>query len=147
VRSGEAQPQWSPDINLGPPPIIPQDYIPEPDVRLNIYVRLARLANPDEIEAFAEEVEDRFGTPSHEFLDLLAIAEVAILSRELGVARLEGGPNAIALTFRDGRRPAVKVKPGVEWRDERLVVSKPTQIMQERCAFTLDLLRRLKPSG
>ena len=42
---------------------LPFDYIPEPVVRLNLYSRLQRFETHTEIDAFAEELEDRFGKP------------------------------------------------------------------------------------
>jgi transcription-repair coupling factor (superfamily II helicase) len=68
IRSGEAEGlpgdggQWSPQINLGVPVLIPEDYVPDLDVRLGLYRRLSQLDTKVELEGFAAELIDRFGT-------------------------------------------------------------------------------------
>jgi transcription-repair coupling factor (superfamily II helicase) len=145
ARGGEPELDWTPDINLGAMPVIPQDYVPEPEVRLNLYAQLARLTNLEEADAFAEEVEDRFGEPPEAFGELLARAQARILSRELGIAKVQGGPKAIVLTPREGRRPHQGVAPeGAEWREDRLVFRRATASARERYPLALTLLRRMK---
>ncbi|MEM8959664.1 MAG: transcription-repair coupling factor, partial [Pseudomonadota bacterium] len=67
IRSGEAEGlpeedgQWAPQINLGVPVLIPEDYVPDLDVRLGLYRRLSGLATKVELEGFAAELIDRFG--------------------------------------------------------------------------------------
>ncbi|MDQ4061081.1 MAG: DEAD/DEAH box helicase, partial [Pseudomonadota bacterium] len=62
VARGEAPgDDWSPELNLGLTGLIPEDYVPEAEVRINLYARLARLQRSGEIDAFGDEIEDRFG--------------------------------------------------------------------------------------
>src|SRR5690606_4711343 len=55
--------QWSPNIAIGTPVLIPDAYVEDLDVRLGLYRRLAGLADDSEIEAFGVELADRFGPP------------------------------------------------------------------------------------
>src|SRR5690606_33420177 len=57
------QPLEPAQLNLGLPAFIPADYVPEAVVRINLYARLQRLQKPEDIEGFADELEDRFGEP------------------------------------------------------------------------------------
>ncbi|HYS45274.1 MAG TPA: transcription-repair coupling factor, partial [Rhizomicrobium sp.] len=59
----EAMPveQWTPQINLGIPVLIPEVYVSELNVRLNLYRRLAELRTREELDAFGAELIDRFG--------------------------------------------------------------------------------------
>src|SRR6202042_2109225 len=61
--SDEAMPpeQWTPQINLGIPVLIPEVYVSELNVRLNLYRRLAELRTREELDAFGAELIDRFG--------------------------------------------------------------------------------------
>ena len=60
---GEPPPdEWSPELNLGAAGRIPADYVPEAEVRINLYARLAKLTDESDVDALGEEIEDRFGT-------------------------------------------------------------------------------------
>ncbi len=52
---------WAPQINLGVPVLIPEEYVPDLDVRLGLYRRLSGLSSKVEMEGFAAEMIDRFG--------------------------------------------------------------------------------------
>ena len=52
---------WSPQITIDAAALIPESYIEDIDLRLQMYRRLAALESPDDIEAFAAELIDRFG--------------------------------------------------------------------------------------
>ncbi len=59
---GEPPPdEWSPELNLGAAGRIPADYVPEAEVRINLYARLAKLTDESDVDALGEEIEDRFG--------------------------------------------------------------------------------------
>jgi hypothetical protein len=74
-----------------------------------------RLRSIEAIDEFAEEFEDRFGAPPDEVPFLIELARLAERCRALAVAKIDAGPQAIALTFRDGA-----ATPGLEGADERL---------------------------
>jgi transcription-repair coupling factor (superfamily II helicase) len=97
---GEPVDDWSPELNLGAPGGIPEDYVPEPEVRLNLYARLSRAGATDEIEALADEIADRFGPIPEAMAGLFDVTRLRILCRRAGVARVDAGPAAIALSFR-----------------------------------------------
>ena len=53
--------RWSPQITIGTPVLIPEDYVADLSVRLALYRRLAEIEDEREIESFAAELVDRFG--------------------------------------------------------------------------------------
>jgi transcription-repair coupling factor (superfamily II helicase) len=145
ARGGRPESDWRPDIKLGGPPVIPQAYVPEPEVRLELYSRLARLADLDEVEAFSEELEDRFGQLPEPVSGLLAHAQTAILCLELGVAKIEGGPKAISMTFREGCRSRAEASlPTADWEENRLLVPQATTTAEERYALCLSALQQIR---
>jgi transcription-repair coupling factor (superfamily II helicase) len=114
-------------------------------VRLNLHARLARLASLDEVEAFAEELEDRFGPPPDAIDGLFARAQAAIFCRELGIEKIEAGPKGIAIAFRGGHVMGAKAGPGgASSRRKPLIVAKATESGRERHAVVLEVLRKLK---
>ena len=104
MRSGEialaeGEETWSPTINLGVPVLIPEDYVEDLDVRLNLYRRLSDLGDKDELMAFGAELHDRFGKPPAEVETLLRVVQIKAMCRRAGVAKLDGGPKGATLQF------------------------------------------------
>lgn len=97
---GEKVERWAPELNLGSCGAIPSDWIPEPDVRLGLYVRLARIDRETDLDAFEEELSDRFGPLPKTVQTLLAHARLRLSARLARIARIDAGPAAIALTPR-----------------------------------------------
>ena len=150
VARGEAVEDWRPEVHLDTTGHIPEAYIPEEEVRLNLYARLARATADDSVEALGDEIEDRFGPMPQEVRDLIELARLKKLARRVGVARLDAGPQAIALTFRPGAgespavRRAVEASQGeLDWRGERLVAAWPTETPDERRRMAAEFLERL----
>jgi transcription-repair coupling factor (superfamily II helicase) len=122
---------WTPNINLGLPVLIPEDYVADLQVRLDLYRRIARLVDQQEIEGFAAELIDRFGPLPQEVENLLALVGLKRLCREAGVDRVDAGPRGAVIGFRGDvfaeperliqfigqRAGTVKVRP-----DQRLVL-------------------------
>jgi transcription-repair coupling factor (superfamily II helicase) len=94
---------WTPQISLGTPVLIPDDYVSDLPVRLGLYRRLAHLVEEAEMEAFAAELIDRFGPLPDEVENLLQIIAIKQLCRRAGVEKVEAGPKGAVLAFRDNR--------------------------------------------
>jgi transcription-repair coupling factor (superfamily II helicase) len=95
--------KWSPHISLGTAVLIPEAYVADLDLRLQLYRRIARLEERADIEAFAGEMADRFGPLPAEVRDLLDVVAIKKMCRDAGVARIEAGPRGATLAFRDNR--------------------------------------------
>jgi transcription-repair coupling factor (superfamily II helicase) len=141
--------EWSPEINLEGHGSIPADYIPEVDLRINLHERLARLADEDEVDEFEEEIRNRFGAPPAPVERLIARARIWHQCRAYGVARVDAGPQAVALTFREGTDRAlidraVAASDGAfEERQGRLVWTRSGATDEERLANAVRLFRFL----
>src|ERR1700734_3981065 len=92
---------WSPQITIGTPVLIPEDYVADLPVRLALYRRLSELADDREIEAFGAEMVDRFGPLPDEVKYLLQTVAIKALCRRANVERIEVGPKGAVLAFRD----------------------------------------------
>ena len=101
---GEVVEDWTPDLNVGLAGRLPGEWIPESDIRLTLYGRLARITDAAALDAFAAELEDRFGALPAEAAALLEVARVRLLARAAEVMRVDAGPAAIALTPRHPAR-------------------------------------------
>jgi transcription-repair coupling factor (superfamily II helicase) len=93
--------RWSPQIMIGTPVLIPDDYVADLSVRLALYRRLAEIEDEREIDAFAAELVDRFGKLPQEVEHLLQVVAIKALSRRANVEKVEAGPKGVVLAFRD----------------------------------------------
>ncbi len=95
--------QWSPQINLGVPVMIPEDYVPDLDVRLGLYRRLSSLTTKVELEGFAAELIDRFGPVPKEVNTLLLVMRIKATCRRAGIGRLDAGPKGATIQFHNDK--------------------------------------------
>jgi transcription-repair coupling factor (superfamily II helicase) len=109
IKSGEMEGlsdqdgQWAPSINLGVPVLIPEDYVPDLDVRLGLYRRLSNLHSKVELEGFAAELIDRFGPLPREVNTLLLIVRIKEMCKRAGISRLDGGPKGATIQFHNDK--------------------------------------------
>jgi transcription-repair coupling factor (superfamily II helicase) len=139
---GEAVEDWTPELHLGIAGRIPADWVPEEELRINLLARIARVASGAEIDALAEELEDRFGALPQEAATLLALARVRHLARLAGVARIDSGPAAIALT----PRPGTSIdggRAGLMEKGDRLLLQERIDDPDLRLQRLIDLLDTL----
>ncbi|MBI3274418.1 MAG: DEAD/DEAH box helicase, partial [Methylocystis sp.] len=105
LKAGVEEPQeeaWSPTIAIGAPVTIPEDYVSDLALRLQLYRRLSTLEADSDIEAFAAELIDRFGPIPPQVEQLLKIVAIKALCRRAHVEKVEAGPKGVIVSFRDG---------------------------------------------
>jgi transcription-repair coupling factor (superfamily II helicase) len=145
IRTARGEPvdDWLPELHLGVGGRLPEAWIPEEEVRINLYARIARLSSAGEEEALAEELEDRFGAIPPEAVRLLETARIRRLAREAGVTRIDAGPAAIALTPRPGFQAGGGA--GLEEKNGRLLLREESEAGERRLEIVRELLERLAP--
>jgi transcription-repair coupling factor (superfamily II helicase) len=99
----EAEETWSPQINVGTSVLIPEGYVPDLQVRLGLYRRLADLTSQEDIDGFAAELHDRFGRLPPEVLHLMEIMSIKLMCREANASSLDAGPKGAVIAFRNNR--------------------------------------------
>lgn len=162
IRSGEGEgilddnDQWAPQINLGVPVLIPEDYVPDLDVRLGLYRRLSALTTKVELEGFAAEMIDRFGKLPKEVNTLLLVVRIKAECKKAGIAKLDGGPKGVTVQFHNDKfaSPAglvsfVQSERGMaKIKDNKVVVRREWTKASERIkgsfAIAKDLAARVK---
>ncbi|MFS4583289.1 transcription-repair coupling factor [Phaeobacter sp. C3_T13_0] len=109
IKSGELEgltggdDQWAPQINLGVPVLIPENYVPDLDVRLGLYRRLSDLTTKVELEGFAAELIDRFGPLPKEVNTLMLVVRIKGMCKRAGIAKLDGGPKGATIQFHNDK--------------------------------------------
>ncbi|MGC2780731.1 MAG: transcription-repair coupling factor, partial [Bradyrhizobium sp.] len=155
LKAGVTEPtvdRWSPQITIGMPVLIPEDYVSDLSVRLSLYRRLADLETDDEIENFAAELRDRFGKLPDETRYLFKVAAIKNYCRRANVEKVDAGPKGAVIAFRDNsfaypdrlvafikrHGQAAKVRP-----DMKVVFLQVWETPEERLAGTTDILKEL----
>jgi transcription-repair coupling factor (superfamily II helicase) len=153
-----AQDRWSPQITIGTPVLIPEDYVADLSVRLGLYRRLAEIEDEREIDAFAAELADRFGKLPLEVDHLLQVVAIKALCRRANVEKIDAGPKGVVLSFRDNnfanpegliafireQGPAVRMRSDPkDARNQQLVFFDNWDEPDERLKGTAAILRRL----
>jgi transcription-repair coupling factor (superfamily II helicase) len=146
-----AERDWTPNINLGLPVLIPENYVSDLPVRLGLYRRIGALPGDAESEALAVELVDRFGKLPEEVGNLLETVALKRACREAGVEKLDAGPKGMVISFRKNefnnpggliawiasRGGTLKVRP-----DHKLVVARDMSVDQ-RVGIARDVLANL----
>ncbi|MCJ8156154.1 transcription-repair coupling factor [Sphingomonas sp. LaA6.9] len=90
---------FSPQITVDAPIMIPDDYVPDLDLRMGLYRRMNELENREQIEAFAAELIDRFGKLPDATENLLRIIEIKLNAKMASIAKIDVGPRGALVSF------------------------------------------------
>jgi transcription-repair coupling factor (superfamily II helicase) len=152
-----------PEVNLGIPAFIPEEYVPDVEQRLLLYRRMARLEDDEKDTDFSLELRDRFGPIPEEVASLLEVMGIKRTLRLLNVIRLDRSfsdkKKRIVLRFRtDGppypERLIEAVQQNRQWRllpDGRLIIL-PEFVEEDRnilasIKLTLQVLLKMATKG
>jgi transcription-repair coupling factor (superfamily II helicase) len=144
--------EFTPQISIDAPIMIPETYVPDLDLRMGLYRRLGDLEDRAAIDSFAAELIDRFGTLPKETANLMKIVEVKLSCREARVAKLDLGARGAVVTFAEGGfkdlaglldyidrlKGAAKLRP-----DSKLVIARDWPTPEARLDGALQLSRGL----
>ena len=154
LKSGrtESKEEYSPQINVEAPILIPEAYVPDLDLRMGLYRRLGEFDGRQDVEAFAAELIDRFGALPPETVNLLTIVETKINCRSACIAKLDVGTRGAVVTFVDAGFPDLggllayveRLKGAARLRpDSKLVISRDWPTGEARLQGALQISRGL----
>ena len=149
---GKAEEDYSPQVSIGIPVLIPDTYIADLNLRMELYRRVARLADDQESEAFAVELIDRFGSLPGEVENLLKTVAIKRQCRRAHIDKIDSGPKGAVVSFRNDEFPnpvglihyiteqvgTVKLRP-----DHKLVIKRAWNGADERLKGVTSLVRTL----
>ncbi|HET9353563.1 MAG TPA: transcription-repair coupling factor, partial [Sphingomicrobium sp.] len=149
---GERREEFTPQINVEAPILIPEAYVPDLDLRMGLYRRLGELEDRQEVDAFGAELIDRFGKLPQETKNLLQIVETKINCKKARIAKLDVGAKGAVVTFAPDGFPdlagllayverlkgAAKLRP-----DSKLVISRDWPTGEGRLTGALQISRGL----
>jgi transcription-repair coupling factor (superfamily II helicase) len=94
-----------PDVVLDRPAHLPEGFVPDDEVKLDLYRRLARATSSGEIDELRAEMRERFGPLPEEAENLLHMARLRVLGASMGLQHVLIRGDEARLTFRQGATP------------------------------------------
>ena len=93
-----------PDIKIAVTAYLPDDYVPDTDLKMEFYQRLAGAARIVDLLAVREELEDRFGRLPWQAASLLHIMEIKVMARQLGLEAVQLEKSRFRMVFPETRQ-------------------------------------------
>jgi transcription-repair coupling factor (superfamily II helicase) len=115
-----------PSVDLPLAAALPEEYVPDRDLRLRLYRRMAEIDGEDELAVLSRELEDRFGPLPEAVENLLYQLRVKILAQRAGAdaVAMEGGVVMIGVVLAVGAA-ASAVHPRARYSKGRLYIPFP----------------------
>jgi transcription-repair coupling factor (superfamily II helicase) len=144
--------EYSPTITVDVPVMIPEEYVPDLDLRMGLYRRINELDSAEQIEGFAAELIDRFGKLPAPTENLIRLIEIKLNAKVACVAKIETGPRGAVVTFHNDTPPDVpallgyvaKIGESAKLRpDSKLVIARDWANPKQRLNGALQLSRGL----
>lgn len=96
---------YSPQISLGLSVLIPENYVSDLGLRMELYHRMANIETPQEMQDIRLEMEDRFGPIPLEVENLLETVSLKGLCKRAHIERIEAAEKGMTITFRNNLFP------------------------------------------
>ncbi len=143
---------YSPQVAIGISVMIPENYVSDLHLRMDLYRRVASIADDGESETFAAEMIDRFGSFPDEVENLLKVVSIKRRCRQANIEKIDAGPKGAVISFRGNTFPnpeglvgfiseqvgTVKLKP-----DHTLVLKRAWDGAEERLRGVTRLVSEL----
>jgi transcription-repair coupling factor (superfamily II helicase) len=127
LRGQPIHSEVDPELSVEVPGFIPDDYVPDPGQRLELYKRLSAVTDDDELAGVMNEIADRYGPLAGEVILLGELMATKAIARKLGVLALEISSARVAIAL----PPDSPVDPAAAgWRrlpDGRFAASPPAK--------------------
>jgi transcription-repair coupling factor (superfamily II helicase) len=81
---------------------LPEDYVPDANLRLRLYRRMAELISPDDVEAITQELADRFGELPGSARNLMFLLQLKVLAARAGIEGIVREGQTIVLRLPEG---------------------------------------------
>lgn len=101
----EEEVSWTPQISIGIPIMIPEEYVKDLGVRLGLYKRIGSLTTREELLDMREELTDRFGVVPDAVENLLVTVEIKQLCKLANVEKVDAGAKGALIAFRNNIFP------------------------------------------
>lgn len=88
LKGQRVEEEIDPELSLKVEAYLPENFIPDPNTRLDIYKRLSSAGSVDDVVDICCELSDRFGELPGEALNLLGVMEIKVLAKKLKMKQI-----------------------------------------------------------
>jgi transcription-repair coupling factor (superfamily II helicase) len=124
-----------PEIDIQAPALLPESYLPDVHTRLIMYKRIANAPDVAALRELQVEMIDRFGLLPDPARTLFQVTELKLKTEQVGVRRIEAGPEGGRIVFTD--------QPRIDFGTVMRLIQERSNIYrldgQDRLRFTLPL--------
>ena len=133
---------------------IPDTYISDPSVKFEIYKKIASIKTDGELGSLGGELLERFGSPPEVVTNLMYIAELKIICKQLNIQHLKERNGVVHVTFRKVKDISInKVMELMRLRNKKvsldpkrmnvLILKTDAVSLKDKSVFILETLQRL----
>ncbi|MBI5656604.1 MAG: transcription-repair coupling factor [Geobacter sp.] len=99
LKGEEQEVRLEPELKLRVPAFIPEDYVPQPNLRLILYKKLTQATSEEDIADVANELTDRFGPVPLAAGYLLEVMKIRLLLKTLLIREIEFDGSRLVCSF------------------------------------------------
>lgn len=99
MKGIEVKPETEIQIDLDVTSYIPDEYINDSNQKIEVYQNIALCRNEEDIQNVIDEIIDRFGNMPLELENLIDIARIKYLGKELKIEKIASKKMAVIFTF------------------------------------------------
>ena len=92
---------------------LPDDYVGDPQQKMDLYRRIARIRKTAACDRMRDEFRDRYGLLPPPVVNLLAIQRLRIMAGGLGIEEIKGGRQGLDFFFAGGQEPHPTIIQGL----------------------------------
>jgi transcription-repair coupling factor (superfamily II helicase) len=96
---GEEQEDITSEINMKLDMRIPESYLPQINLRLNLYKRISSVESLEELERIKEEIQDRYGSLPPSVINLLHYGTIKFLAQRIKIQTIDRVGRKIIIKF------------------------------------------------
>ncbi len=96
---GELVEEVKSEINLRVNIRIPENYLPQTNLRLNLYKRISSIERPEEVDKIHKEIEDRYGPLPQDVKNLLRYGLIKFLAHRMKIRAIDRIGQKIVIKF------------------------------------------------
>ncbi len=152
IKGERTEEEIEPEIKLQVPAFIPASYIPDGDLRLHFYRRLASVKSTGSLDRIVEEMGDRFGAVPEEVMFLAEIVRLKLDCIPLRIVELRGTRSSIVARL-DPQTPVLPSRLVERVRSDRSLKLTPRSEVvltarapepQDQIRYAKNLLKELR---
>ena len=103
IKGIDVKPEVNVQIDLNVTSYIPDEYISDSNQKIEIYQDIALCKNEEDIQNIIDEIIDRFGNMPAELENLIDIARIKYLAKDLDISKIASKKTAVVFTFEEGK--------------------------------------------